>query len=76
MMTSSLLREGPEHVATVEAELLAWLTEREYESVAQLRGSAGSATAADPTAFERANYVATLRSWSTPPELTSAAPKH
>jgi dihydroorotate dehydrogenase (fumarate) len=74
MTTSALLRNGPEHVATIEAELLEWLTEREYESVSQLRGSAGAATAADPTAFERANYVATLRSWSTPPQLTSAAP--
>ena len=33
MMTSALLRHGPEHVATVEAELRAWMTEHEYESV-------------------------------------------
>ena len=39
MMTSALLRHGPEHVATVEAELRAWMTEREYESVDQLRGA-------------------------------------
>ena len=44
MMTSALLRHGPEHVATVEAELRAWMTEREYESVEQLRGSASQAT--------------------------------
>ena len=40
MMTSALLRHGPEHVAAVEAELRAWMAEHEYESVAQLRGSA------------------------------------
>jgi dihydroorotate dehydrogenase (fumarate) len=66
MMTSSLLRQGPEHARTVEAELRAWMAECEYESVAQLRGSASQATAADPSAFERANYMKTLRSWSSP----------
>jgi dihydroorotate dehydrogenase (fumarate) len=66
MMTSALLRHGPEHVATVEAELRAWLTEYDYDSVAQLRGSASQATADDPAAFERANYLRTLRSWRTP----------
>ena len=45
------------------------MEEREYESVSQLRGSATAATVADPTAFERANYLATLHSWSTPPDL-------
>ena len=47
----------------MEAELLAWTDEHEYESVAQLRGSASHATTADPAAFERANYVRTLHSW-------------
>jgi len=75
MMTSALLRHGPEHLADVEGELRAWLAEHEYESVDQLRGSASAATATEPAAFERANYLATLRSWSTPPGLTSSAPK-
>jgi dihydroorotate dehydrogenase (fumarate) len=70
MMTSALLRHGPEHVARVEADLRAWLTEREYASVDELRGSASAATVEDPGAFERANYMATIRSWSTPLELT------
>ncbi len=66
MMTSALLRQGPEHARTVETELRAWMVECEYESVAQLRGSASQATAVDPSAFERANYMKTLRSWSSP----------
>jgi dihydroorotate dehydrogenase (fumarate) len=66
MMTSALLRNGPEHVRTVETELRAWMTECEYESVAQLRGSASQATAVDPSAFERANYMKTLHSWTSP----------
>ncbi len=69
MMASAILRQGAGHVALVERDLLAWMTEREYESVAQLRGSASAATVEDPTAFERANYRATLHSWSAPSEL-------
>jgi dihydroorotate dehydrogenase (fumarate) len=70
MMTSALLRHGPEHVANVEAGLRDWLIEREYVSVDELRGSASAATAEDPAAFERANYMATIRSWTTPRELS------
>ena len=66
MMTSALLRHGPEHIRTVETELRAWMTEREYDSVEQLRGSASQANVDDPSAFERANYMQTLRSWVTP----------
>ena len=74
MMTSALLRQGPDHIRTVETELRDWLAEHEYESVTQLRGSASQATVADPSAYERANYMRTLRSWVTPPELTSTTP--
>jgi dihydroorotate dehydrogenase (fumarate) len=75
MMTSALLRHGPEHVATVEAELREWMADHEYESVEQLKGSASQATAEDPSAFERANYLQTLRSWVAPRELTATAPQ-
>jgi dihydroorotate dehydrogenase (fumarate) len=73
MLTSVLLQLGPEHLAKVEADLVAWLEEREYESVSQLRGSASQAAVADPSAYERANYMRTIRSWSTPPHLQPAA---
>jgi dihydroorotate dehydrogenase (fumarate) len=72
MMTSALLRHGPEHVATVEAGLRDWLAEREYVSVDELRGSASAATVEDPAAFERSNYMTTIRSWTTPRELTAS----
>ncbi len=64
MMTSALLRQGPEHVARVVSDLRAWLTERDYELVEELRGSASQATVGDPAAFERVNYMKTLRSWA------------
>ena len=65
MTTSALLRHGPEHLATIEAELRAWMAEHEYASVAELRGSVSCATSEDPAAFERANYLRTLHSWTT-----------
>ncbi len=70
MTTSALLRHGPAHLANIEAELRTWLDEHDYRSVAQLRGSATRVTASDPGAFERANYMATLHSWTTPPSRT------
>jgi dihydroorotate dehydrogenase (fumarate) len=74
MLTSAVLQNGPDHLRTVEAQLLAWMTEHEYESVTQLRGSATQATSGDPSAFERANYLKTLHSWSAPHELTDSSP--
>ena len=63
MMASALLRHGPEHAATVLADLHRWFDEREYESVDQARGSMSQASVPDPTAFERANYVKTISSY-------------
>jgi dihydroorotate dehydrogenase (fumarate) len=64
MMTSALLRHGPEHLRTVEDELRAVMAERDYDSVAQLRGSMSHDAMPDPAGFERANYMRTLMSWS------------
>lgn len=64
MTTSAVLHNGPGHVALMEKQLVEWMSRNEYESVAQLRGSVSAAAAEDPQAFERANYLKTLRSWS------------
>jgi dihydroorotate dehydrogenase (fumarate) len=74
MLTSAVLRHGPAHLRRVEQELRSWMADHEYESVAQLRGSASQATSGDPAAFERANYVRTLHSWSAPHGLTPTSP--
>ncbi len=65
MMASALLRHGPEHLARVVEGLRTWLEEREYESVRQARGSLSQINAPDPGAFERANYMRTLVTYST-----------
>jgi dihydroorotate dehydrogenase (fumarate) len=66
MTTSAVLRHGPEYIRALEAELRTWMEEHGYDSVAQLRGSASYATSSNPSAFERANYMRTLHSWTAP----------
>jgi len=74
MMTSAVLHQGPEHIATVERDLLAWMDANDYDSVSELRGSVSYAASDDPAAFERANYLRTLHSWTTPAAMTSGPP--
>lgn len=64
MLASALLQHGPARLRVVEAELVRWLEEREYESVAQLQGSLSQDAVPNPDAFERANYRRVLGSWA------------
>jgi len=64
MMTSALLRNGIGHLATVRTELLKWMEEHEYESIHQMQGSMSQRAVADPSAFQRANYVKVLSSYA------------
>lgn len=64
MMTAALLRNGPGHVAALERELVAWMVEREYDSVSQLRGSASQRGAENPSAFERSQYMKALTTYA------------
>ncbi len=57
MMTSALLRNGIDHIRVVEKEMLDWMEKHEYESVKQMRGSMSQRNCADPSAFERAQYM-------------------
>jgi dihydroorotate dehydrogenase (fumarate) len=63
-MASALLKHGPGHVRTVLDGMNAWLEEREYVSVDQARGSLSQQNSPEPAAYERANYIKTLASWS------------
>ncbi|HYN36371.1 MAG TPA: dihydroorotate dehydrogenase-like protein, partial [Actinomycetota bacterium] len=74
MTTSALLIHGPEHLKVMHMELLDWLGEHAYSSVDQLRGSVSYKTTDDPSAFERANYIRTLHSWTAPSNRTPASP--
>jgi dihydroorotate dehydrogenase (fumarate) len=77
MLASALLLHGPDHLRTIRADLLAWLTEREYESVAQLKGSMSQQRVAEPAAFERAHYLRTLSTFAlTDPAAGGASREH
>ena len=60
MMTSALLQNGIAHTQTVLEGMKEWMEEHEYESVKQMQGSMSHRHSADPTAFERANYIKAL----------------
>jgi dihydroorotate dehydrogenase (fumarate) len=61
MMCSVLLREGPEQVRFVERQLEQWMADHEYESVRQMQGSMSQLRCADPSAFERAQYMRAVK---------------
>jgi dihydroorotate dehydrogenase (fumarate) len=64
MMASELLQRGINRLKDLREGLEAWLTEREYESVAELQGSLSQINCAEPAAFERANYMRVLSSYA------------
>ncbi len=64
MVASSLLRKGPKHVATLVSSVEKWMGEREYVSVEQMKGSLSQHACPDPAAFERANYMKALTSYT------------
>jgi dihydroorotate dehydrogenase (fumarate) len=60
MSTTALLRKGPEYVRALVTGLEMWMSEREYTSIEQLKGSMSRGKCADPGALERANYMKAL----------------
>jgi dihydroorotate dehydrogenase (fumarate) len=63
MMCSALLKHGAGRIKEVLTELTRWMQEHEYESISQMKGSMSQKSVADPTAFERANYMKALNSY-------------
>lgn len=65
-LCSALLAHGPEHLETVLAGIADWLEWHEYQSVRQMKGSVSQQHAIDPSAYERANYIHVLDSYTSP----------
>jgi len=63
MTTSALLKNGVDYLTTLRDGLRTWMEMHRYVSVAQMKGSMSQRNVADPTAFERANYIKTLESY-------------
>ncbi len=62
-MVSALLQNGPAQLRRVRAQMVQWMEEHEYASLAQMQGSMSLLRCPDPAAFERANYMRVLQSW-------------
>ena len=63
MLCSALLKHGIGHIRTIEQGMRAWMEEHEYESVHQMKGRMSQQNCANPSAFVRAHYISTLRSY-------------
>jgi len=62
MLCSALMRHGIQHIQRVEMDVAAWLEKHGYKSLGEIKGVMSQKNCADPSAFERAQYVRGLSS--------------
>lgn len=60
-LVSALLHGGPARLQVVLTEMIGWMEEHVYESLAQMKGSMSRAACPDPSVYERANYMLVLQ---------------
>ncbi len=63
MMASALIENGPAYAGEVLKNLQSWMETNEYELIKQMIGSMSQQAVAEPSAFERANYMKALNSY-------------
>ncbi len=61
MLCSSLLRNGVNHLRAIEQGVRQWMESHEYQSVKEMKGSMSQLRCADPSAFERAQYMRAVK---------------
>jgi dihydroorotate dehydrogenase (fumarate) len=61
MLCSTLIRNGINHLRSIEQGVRQWMEAHEYESVQQMKGSMSQIRCADPSAFERAQYMRAVK---------------
>src|SRR6266480_4391786 len=64
MLCSALMRHGITHIQRIEMDLNVWLEQHQHNSLRELRGVMSQQNCPDPTAFERAQYVRGLSSYT------------
>src|SRR6266536_3445984 len=64
MLCSALMRYGITHIQRIEMDLAAWLERHHYKSLRELKGIMSQQNCPDPSAFERAQYVRGLSSYT------------
>jgi dihydroorotate dehydrogenase (fumarate) len=68
-----LLRHGIEHLQAIEQEMIHWMEEHEYVSIEQMQGSMSQINCPDETAFERAQYMKTIQSYTPDRSITTSS---
>jgi dihydroorotate dehydrogenase (fumarate) len=64
MLCSALMRHGITHIQRIEMDLVAWMEEHQHNSLRELKGVMSQQNSPDPSAFERAQYVRGLSSYT------------
>jgi len=64
MLCSALMRYGIAHIQKVEMETAAWLEDHQFGSLTEIKGRMSQQNCPDPSAFERAQYVRGLSSYT------------
>jgi dihydroorotate dehydrogenase (fumarate) len=64
MLCSALMRYGIAHIQKIEMEIAAWLEDHQYNSLSEIKGRMSQKNCPDPSAFERAQYVRGLSSYT------------
>jgi dihydroorotate dehydrogenase (fumarate) len=64
MLCSALMRHGITHIQRIEMEMVAWLEQHGRKSLQDLKGVMSQQNCPDPSAFERAQYVRGLSSYT------------
>jgi dihydroorotate dehydrogenase (fumarate) len=67
-LTSAILRHGPSYFGEMRRGLESWMEAHGFDRCDEVRGRLSLKQAADPAAFERANYIRVLHSWKPVPE--------
>ncbi len=62
-MVAALLTKGPGYLKTVRREMVAWMEEKGYESMDQMRGSMNILRSPNPREYSRVNYMKILQTW-------------
>ena len=68
MLCSVLLRHGIGRLGALEKEIAAWLEQHGYGSLSEIRGIMSQRNCPDPSAFERAQYVHALSTYTVSPK--------
>jgi len=66
-LASCLLEHGPARLTQILLDMEHWMSEREYVSVEQLKGSMSQKNLIDPAAMARSSYLRVLDSFSSRP---------